>query len=300
MNLPSPIEQLHSDLFSQHNVEVYVKRDDLIDPVISGNKWRKLKFNIEKFKAGRYDKLLTFGGAYSNHISATARAGKELGVKTIGIVRGDELKADANDTLRQASADGMELIFTKREEYALRDEKYYHEELRRRHGNIWIVPEGGSNYYGVLGCQEILKEVDIPFTHVITACGTGTTATGLLLSSSSEVIGVSALKGGDFLTENIKNHLMTLSLPESHISDVMGRFVLQTGYHFGGYAKYNKELLEFIETFEDQYKIPLDQVYTGKMMYALLDLIEQNYFPENSKIIALHTGGLQGKKGLKK
>jgi 1-aminocyclopropane-1-carboxylate deaminase/D-cysteine desulfhydrase-like pyridoxal-dependent ACC family enzyme len=295
MNLPSPLQELNSELFTKKNIRVYIKRDDLIDPVVSGNKWRKLKYNIEKFKSEKYDKLLTFGGAFSNHIAATARVGKELAVPTIGIIRGEELNIDSNHTIRQAAKDGMQLVFTKREEYTLREEKYYHEELRRRHGHLLIVPEGGSNYQGLIGCQEICKEIEVDFDYIITACGTATTATGLLLGSNAEVIGVSALKGGDFLKENVKKYLQEFGLIEQDSVELYNRFQLKTDYHFGGYAKYNEILQIFIQEFEEQHDIPLEQVYTGKMMFGLMDLIKHEYFPKDSNIVALHTGGLQGK-----
>ncbi|UKN02163.1 pyridoxal-phosphate dependent enzyme [Paracrocinitomix mangrovi] len=298
MKLPSPLQEIKSPLFEVKSLKVYVKRDDLIDPIISGNKWRKLKFNVEKFKSEGFEKILTFGGAYSNHIAATARAGKELGISTIGIIRGDELSSLSNLTLQQASNDGMELVFTRREEYDLREEKYYHEELRRRHGHVWIVPEGGANFYGVLGCEEITKEIKSDLgtsaDYLITACGTGTTATGLLLGTP-KVIGVSALKGGDFIIDNIYQLLFYFGFDKEMQQDVLSRFDLQTEYHFNGYAKYNEDLIDFIKQFQTQFNIPLEQVYTGKMFYALFDLIEKDYFPKGSTIIALHTGGLQGK-----
>lgn len=295
MNLPSPLQEIEADLFKDKQVCVYIKRDDLIHSVISGNKWRKLKYNIEKFKEGGYEKLLTFGGAYSNHVAATARAGKELRIPTIGVIRGDELSAQSNPTLSQAAADGMDLIFTRREEYDLRDEKYYHEELRRRHGHIWIVPEGGSNYYGVLGCQEILTEIEMDYEYIFTACGTGTTAAGLLMAGA-KVIGISTLKGGEFLTDTVSNYLKMMNF--SDVQEYLDDFSLKTDYHFGGYAKYTQELIDFMIHFEKEYQIQLDQVYTAKMMYALFDMIKNDRFPKGSSIIALHTGGLQGRKSI--
>jgi 1-aminocyclopropane-1-carboxylate deaminase len=292
--LPSPIQAINDPIFEKKNITVLVKRDDLIHPVISGNKWRKLKFNVEKFKEGKYDKLLTFGGAYSNHIAATARAGKELGVETIGIIRGDELNADSNETLKQAHEDGMELFFTSRQEYALRDEKYYYEELRRRHGNIWIVPEGGANYYGVLGCQEIISEIHEDYDFIFTAAGTGTTAAGLLLTGAN-VVCISALKRGSFLKDNIAQHLMKFGLT---IKDYETELDLQLDYHFGGYAKYDDRLINFMNDFEASQGISLDQVYTAKMMFALYKLVSDDYFPQGSTIVALHTGGLQGRRSV--
>lgn len=294
MNLPSPLQRIESQLFQQKEVEVYVKRDDLIHEVISGNKWRKLKFNLEKFKQGRYQKLLTFGGAFSNHIAATARVGKEYGVNTIGIIRGDELNADSNQTLKLAALDGMELVFTSREEYDLKEEKYFHEELRRRHGHILIVPEGGANFQGVLGCQEIVAELknQVEFDRIVTACGTGTTAAGLLLGNAA-VTGIAVLKGASFLSEHIHQHLRHI-LDDQESKEVVHQLDLQLDYHFGGYARYNDDLVQFMKMVRNEHEIPLDQVYTGKMMYALYDLIQKDHFEKGQRIVALHTGGLQG------
>lgn len=297
--LPSPIQELKSALFSEQKLEVYVKRDDLIHPTVSGNKWRKLKLNIEKYRQGKFEKLLTFGGAYSNHIAATAKVGEELGVPTVGIIRGDELNESSNETLKQASKCGMELIFTKREEYALRDEKYYQEELRRRHGHSWIVPEGGANFYGTAGCQEIIKEIPFDFDYIATACGTATTAAGLLSASgSAKVIGVSALKGGEFMLELINDRLDEFGFSAEDVQDRLNNFELITEAHFGGYAKYTDELITFINDFYQEFQIRLDQVYTGKMMFALMMKIKAGDFPEGSKIVALHTGGMQGTKSI--
>lgn len=298
--LPSPIQELKSALFSKQKLDVYIKRDDLIHQSVSGNKWRKLKLNIEKYRQGKFEKLLTFGGAYSNHIAATAKVGEELGVPTIGIIRGDELNEASNETLKTASDCGMELIFTKREEYALRDEKYYHEELRRRHGHVCIVPEGGANFYGTVGCQEIIKEIPFDFDYIVTACGTATTAAGLLSAvGTAKVIGVSALKGGEFMLDLIRDRLDELGLSKEDIEDSLDRFELVSDAHFGGYAKHTPELIDFINEFYQEFQIKLDQVYTGKMMFALMTKIKAGDFPEGSKIIALHTGGMQGTKSIK-
>lgn len=297
VKIPSPLQEIHSDLFEEKEVRVFVKRDDLIHPVISGNKWRKLKFNVEKFHQSKSDYLLTFGGAYSNHIAATARACKELGVPCIGIIRGDELNASSNSTLQQAAEDGMNLIFTKREEYDLRDEKYYHEELRRRHGNLWIVPEGGSNYYGMMGCMEIPKEIDFNVDYIFTAAGTGTTAAGLFFGGQSKIHVVSALKGGDFLFDEIKAMVEWYWSPAEEL-DFSKRVELLTDYHFGGYAKHRKELVDFMNAFYGEHEIPLDKVYTAKMFYALYDQLKQNKIPKGSTIVALHTGGLQGNQSI--
>jgi 1-aminocyclopropane-1-carboxylate deaminase len=299
LKIPSPISKLDHPLFIEKGVEVYIKRDDLIHSVISGNKWRKLKLNVEKFHQGKYDKLLTFGGAYSNHIAATARSGKELGFQTVGIIRGDELSAESNTTLKQADEDGMELVFTAREEYGLRSEKYYHEELRRRHGHVWIVPEGGANYYGVLGCVEIASEDEPSPTHVFSAAGTGTTVAGLMVGfGKSTIYAVSALKNGAFLKDDIELHLRGFDFDDETHQLLMSQLQLETEYHFGGYAKHNEELITFMNSCFSEMNIPLDKVYTAKMFYALMDKLKKDKIPSGSTVLALHTGGLQGNKSI--
>lgn len=295
MKLPSSISILQSELFNGSQKTILVKRDDLIDPIISGNKWRKLKFNLEKFKEGNYTSLLTFGGAYSNHIAATAELGRKYNVPTIGVIRGDELNENSNSTLKAAAEAGMQLEFTSRQEYDLIEEKYYHEELRRRHGHILIVPEGGANFYGLLGCTEIMNELPNDVEAIFCAAGTGTTVAGLLLGADdTKVYAVAALKGADFLRNNIKLRLVEAGLDDELIEEKLGQLSLLTDYHFGGYAKYNQELLDFISSFEQAENIKIDQVYTAKMFYALADLLAKNAVPEN-KIVALHTGGIQGR-----
>lgn len=298
MNIPSPISTFHSDLFNQFKKQIVLKRDDLIDPIISGNKWRKLKYNTEKFHQGGYKALLTFGGAYSNHIAATAEVGRRFNIPTIAVIRGDELTADSNQTLRNAADAGMQLLFTSREEYALREEKYYHEELRRRHGHILIVPEGGANYYGMLGCMDILTEIEQKVDAVFCAAGTGTTVTGLLMSSDDiKVYAVAALKGGDFLKDNIKLRLFEAGFDQEMIAEKMDQLILLTDYHFGGYAKFNEDLINFIKLVEQEEEIMLDQVYTAKALYAMHDLLSKDLIKEQ-RIAFVHTGGLQGRQAI--
>ena len=285
--LPSVVEQIIHPLFIERNIKVSIKRDDRIHQLISGNKWRKLSLNCEKCNKEHYDGMLTFGGAFSNHIRATAAAGKLLGIKTIGIIRGNELNP--------ASRDGMKLVFTSREEYDLRNEKYYQEELRRRYGNYLVVPEGGANYYGVLGCVDIVAELSEHYDHIILPCGTGTTAAGILLGSAdTRVIGIPVLKNGRFLMVEIERLLFECGLTPSDIRELLHELVLETDYHFGGYAKYNDDLIDFINRTYEETGIPLDQVYTGKMFYALMDMVRQGKFEEGATILVLHTGGLQG------
>jgi 1-aminocyclopropane-1-carboxylate deaminase len=295
LSLPSKVNRLELPLFDAHGIKVAIKRDDQIHPVISGNKWRKLNLNIAKCQQEKYNGILTFGGAYSNHLVATAHAAQIFSLKSIGIVRGDELKIDSNYSLESCHKAGMQLIFTGREEYGLRAEKYYEEELRRRHGNYMVVPEGGANYLGALGCLEILNELNEDYDHIFLAGGTGTTAAGLLFgNTSSKIQLVPALKGGDFLRENIRMLLQDTGLSSEEINAALYRLIIHTDYHFGGFAKSSKEVLNFINHFYNETGIPLDQVYTAKMMYGFMDLIKKGEFLPDSSVLILHTGGLQG------
>ena len=295
MKIPSPVQILKDELYASKGLEVFIKRDDLIDSRVSGNKWRKLKYNIEKYKTGGYQSLLTFGGAYSNHIAATAALCNDLNVPSIGVIRGDELNEESNETLCEAAKNGMKLVFTAREEYDLREEKYYHEELRRRHGNCLIVPEGGKNYYGLLGCIELLNELDNEPDYIVLAAGTGTTAAGILLgTNAAQICTVPVLKGGEFIEKEISKLLSYSGLTKEDCREQLKLLNLITDYHFGGYAKYTNELIDFINDFKLKHGIQLDQVYTGKMMFALDDLVKKDYFKPESSILAIHTGGLQG------
>lgn len=293
--LPSPLQKINHPLLKAFEIDLFIKRDDLIHPEISGNKWRKLKFNIEKFHQKKYDSILTFGGAYSNHIAATAKAGSVLNIPTIGIIRGDELKTDSNATLKNAHKNGMKLIFVSRSKYGERYERIYHEELRAEFGNTLIVNEGGANFHGVLGCAEILNEIDIDPDYVYTASGTGTTTAGLLLSTDkAQVISVPVFKNGGFIKDEVKSLLEQFQLDEEDLNEKMSRLSLNLEAHFGGYGKFNQELIDFINVFYKETNIRLDQVYTGKMMFALLSDVKAGKFPKKSKIMALHTGGIQG------
>lgn len=298
--LPSPLQKINHPICEQFGVELFVKRDDLIHSEISGNKWRKLKFNVEKFKQNKYDSILTFGGAYSNHIAATASSGNALGIPTIGIIRGDELNENSNATLKRASENGMRLVFVSRSMYSERYERIYHEELRAEFGNSLIVNEGGANYHGVLGCGEILSEINFVPDYIYSASGTGTTVAGLLLSSkTTKVISVPVFKSGGFIRDDVKGLLNQFQLGDELLNDKMSLLDLSLEHHFGGYGKFNQTLIDFINDFYKETNLKLDQIYTGKMMFALLEDIKQGKFNIGEKIIALHTGGLQGLSSIK-
>lgn len=272
-----------------NDISLTIKRDDLNHPFISGNKLRKLKYNLLQAKAENKETLVTFGGAFSNHIAAVAYAGKEQGFKTIGVIRGDELfdKIEENPTLKFAQENGMQFEFVTREEYRNKAEIAFIEKLKNKFGDFYLIPEGGTNELAVKGCEEILTAEDSVFNYVCCAVGTGGTISGLINSAlpNQKILGFPALKG-DFLTNEIR------------IFAKQDNWNLICDYHFGGYGKINLELIEFINTFFEETKVPLDPIYTGKMVFGVIDLIHKNYFPENSKILLLHTGGLQGIEGM--
>lgn len=295
LTIPSPLQKIEDKIYDNHQLEVFVKRDDLIHPEISGNKWRKLKYNFEKFKSGKYDAVLTFGGAYSNHIAATAAAGRMFQIPVIGIIRGDELDDKSNATLSKAKADGMNLVFVSREIYEQRYERIYHEELRREFGNVLIIEEGGANFLGAQGVAELVQEISFEPDYIYTAAGTGTTSAGLLLGTKkSRINAVSVLKNGNFLRDDIGKMLYHSFFDDELVADYLKRLTLETDYHFGGYGKYTDELLNFMTSWKTKTGIALDQVYTAKMIYAFEQDILANKILPNSQVVLLHTGGLQG------
>lgn len=285
----APLQQLQDDLFEQKGVEVFIKREDLIHPNISGNKWRKLKYNLIEAKQKGYDTLLTFGGAYSNHIHALSIAGKQLGFKTIGCLRGEE-HLPLNCTLAEAAKNEMVFHYLSRTAYREKTSENVIAALREQYGDFYLVPEGGTNESAVKGCTEIVDEFDFIPDYIFTAIGTGGTIAGLItgMNGEGEVLGVSSLKGGDFLTNDIIG-----LLPKQQTN-----WKVLTAYHFGGYAKTNEELFAFIKQFKLQHQILLDPIYTSKMAFGFYDLLRQNYFSKGSKIVLMHTGGLQGWQGM--
>lgn len=273
------------------DVTLFIKREDLLHPYISGNKYRKLKYNLVQAQKEQHDTLLTFGGAFSNHILATAAAGADYGFKTIGVIRGDELASqiEENPTLQQARDFGMVFEFVSRDEYRRKDTPEFLAHLQSKYGSFYRLPEGGTNALAVKGCEEILTEQDAVFDYICCSVGTGGTLSGLIncSKSSQQVLGFSALKG-DFLQEDIRKFAY-----HQH-------WELVTDYHFGGYGKVSEELIQFINSFYQKYRIPLDPIYTGKMVFGVFDGIRKGKFPKNSKILMIHTGGLQGIAGMNK
>ncbi|MEQ8552670.1 MAG: pyridoxal-phosphate dependent enzyme [Cyclobacteriaceae bacterium] len=285
--IPSPLEQIKNPLFEEKELEVWIKRDDLIHPTIMGNKWRKLKYNLEFAKKERYEGVLTFGGAYSNHIAATAAACYEHSLPSIGIIRGEELNADSNATLRFASNHGMHLEFINREAYRNVRSNPDAYELRTQ-GNYYRLPEGGTNGMAIKGCAEIIRELPDSFDFITTPLGTGGTMAGLLkgMEGNGMLLGFSSLKGAF-----VRNDFQKL-IDSQHIN--FSNFKILTDYHFGGYAKVPDDLIAFINRTKAKFDLQFDPIYNGKMYFGVLKLIDQDYFRRKSKILVLHTGGLQG------
>lgn len=275
------------------NVHLLVKRDDLIHPEVSGNKWRKLKYNIELVQFQKKDGILTFGGAYSNHLLATAAACNLAGLKSIGIVRGEELNENSNENLKRCSELGMELKFVSREEYDSRNEKISQEAWKEEYPFYLLVPEGGSNYYGMVGCQEIWKELPERVDHIFVAQGTTTTSCGLLVGGNehTKVHVVPVLKGFDSKAE-MKKQLFPFLIDEEIIAESLNRVEVHTEAHFGGYGKWNDELRNFIHHCQEEYDLPLDKIYTGKAFYALMEWLKAQEFENPQTIVFIHTGGL--------
>jgi len=273
------------DIPNNFGIEVYVKREDVLHSEISGNKFRKLKYNLIEARDLGFTKLLTFGGAYSNHIAAVAAAGKEFCFETIGVIRGEELQEKylENPTLKKASEDGMQFEFVTRTQYRDKNNAAFLDQLKEKFGDFYLIPEGGTNELAVKGCKEILTDDDKMFDFICCAVGTGGTISGIInsLKMHQKAIGFPALKG-DFLTEDIQKYAEN------------SQWNLVTDYHFGGYAKLNDELKQFMKQFFKKYLISLDPVYTSKTFFGVIDLISKGYFKPDSKILIIHTGGLQG------
>jgi 1-aminocyclopropane-1-carboxylate deaminase len=300
-----------------NGISLEIKREDLLHPFISGNKFRKLKYNLLQAKAENQETVLTFGGAYSNHIAAVAYAGKEKGFKTIGVIRGDELgdRIAGNSTLQFAQECGMQFEFVTREAYRLKTDPDFITDLKNKFGSFYLVPEGGTNEYAVKGCEEILTEEDAKFDYVCCAVGTGGTISGIINSAllHQKILGFPALKG-DFLKDEIRKFAASEThnkkdfssdkiekrVPDNQNLNIFAEenWELITDYHFGGYGKVNEELIQFINQFYKQTQVPLDPIYTGKMVFGVIDLIQKGCFPHNSKILLIHTGGLQGIQGM--
>lgn len=298
-NENSILQRIYHPLFEERQINLFIKRDDLIHHDISGNKWRKLKFNVHKMLLRNQDKLVTFGGAYSNHLVATAAAGKAYGIKTIGIVRGEELKGD-NESLKVCRGFGMELIFISRSLYREVSGGNLTPELVEKVKGAVIVPEGGYNVDGMKGCEEIVDEVnrqipnDLPITY-FSACGTGTTLGGIAkaMRSRDRAIGISVLKS-DFHKKYINR------LYDEIDFHTPNEWEISLDYHFGGYAKFSLELISYINNFKREFGLQFDPIYNGKTMFAAEDMLMNGKLSSNTNVVVVHTGGLQGIKGFNK
>ena len=290
----SSIQQIHFSEIIGSGISLFIKREDELHPFISGNKFRKLKYNLIEASNQNKKTLLTFGGAYSNHIAATAAAGFQFGLKTIGVIRGEELAnnleevLNTNPTLKFASEHNMQFHFVSRSDYREKTSKEFIEGLKEKFGDFYLVPEGGTNKFAVKGCEEILIKEDEVYDVICSSVGTGGTISGIINSTNKDqkVIGFPALKG-NFLQNEIKKYALNNK-----------NWSLNTDYHFGGYAKISEELIHFINKFKNETGIPLDPVYTGKMLFGIVDLIKKDYFETGTQILAIHTGGLQGIEGM--
>lgn len=282
-------QEIDLPILHEKEVRLVIKREDRIDDFVSGNKFRKLKYNFLRARQEEHKTLLTFGGAYSNHIAAVAKAGKLHEFKTIGVIRGEELasKIQNNPTLTFAVSCGMQLVFVSRTDYRRKNESDFLRDLMKQYGPMYVIPEGGTNDLAVRGCEEILHTKDFDFTHIATPVGTGGTIAGIVNCSKlgQQVLGFPALKG-DFLKADISNFTKK------------GNWSLVSDYHFGGYAKVDEILINFINKFKKDTKIQLDPVYTGKMVFGLMDMIQKDHFSAGTSILAIHTGGLQGIAGM--
>ncbi len=280
--------------FLNSQAKLYIKREDLLHPFVSGNKFRKLKYNLLKAKEEKKTSIVTFGGAFSNHISATAAACKEQGFKSVGIIRGEELGENlektlgGNPTLKFAHDCGMKFKFISRTAYREKNSTDFLASIEKEFPDSFIVPEGGTNDLAVKGCEEILTKEDTQFDIICCPVGTGGTISGLINSSKEHqtIYGFPALKG-DFLKKEIDKFAKK------------NNYQLIIDYHFGGYAKVNVELIEFINKFKQENNIPLDPIYTGKMVYGIFDMLKKEKL-NNKKILLIHTGGLQGIEGMNK
>ncbi|GAB3515254.1 1-aminocyclopropane-1-carboxylate deaminase/D-cysteine desulfhydrase [Emticicia fontis] len=287
LNLPSPLELINESAFEEKGLKVFVKRDDLIHPQISGNKWRKLKFNLLEVKKRGFSKLITFGGAHSNHLYAVAAIGKYLGFETSGIIRGDELNEASSFTLQYAHECGMQLHFVTREAY--RDKSRLLEIYSK--DDQYILPEGGTNHLSLVGVGEMYNEIESQLGYVpdyiFCPVGSGGTIAGLInATSETRIMGICVLKNAQYLASEI------MSLIENKENAVSKNFEIFWNFHQGGYAKNTPELISFIKKFEANHQIRLEHVYSGKMFFAFYELLKTE-IKNNSTVVLIHTGGLR-------
>ena len=283
----TPILELRDSLLEEASIRLFIKCEYLNHPLVSGNKWWKLKYNLEEASRLGHKKLLTFGGAYSNHIYATAAAAKELGFEAIGIIRGEET-LPLNSTLAFAKEKGMQLHYVTREDYRKKTEPDFQKKLTDLFGDFYLIPEGGTNELAARGVTEFanLLSQETEFDYLCLPVGTGGTIAGIIsgLNANRKIIGFPVLKGAQFLETEVRSYTDKEN------------WQLIYNYHFGGYAKSTKELIDFMDGFERVHHIPLDPIYTSKMIFGIFDLVRKRFFETGSSIMVLHTGGLQGRR----
>jgi 1-aminocyclopropane-1-carboxylate deaminase/D-cysteine desulfhydrase-like pyridoxal-dependent ACC family enzyme len=297
-----PLDPISLPDLEQQEIRLSVLRLDAIDPLISGNKWFKLKYNLKQAQALGYQRILSFGGPYSNHLHALAYAGMTYGFKTVGIIRGEE-HLPLNPTLTDAVSNGMRLYYIKRDDYRNKHTAPVQAKIKQLVARddpqpYYLVPEGGTNLAALQGAAEIARIIPEDTDYLCIPCGTGGTLAGILqgleqAQSAIKVLGFAAMKGGHFLHQDIASLLALENTPV-----IVSDWQINCDYHFGGFGKINPQLVDFISDFEKKQGLELDPVYTAKMMYGIVDLLKQNYFTNKSHIVAIHTGGLQGKRGM--
>jgi 1-aminocyclopropane-1-carboxylate deaminase len=288
LDIYSPVHKITDPLFEAKGIEVFIKRDDMIHPLISGNKWRKLKYVLQKAQAENKTHLVSFGGAYSNHLLATAAVAARFGFKSTAFVRGEEVQ---NDTLFMCRLHGMHLIFTDRDSY--RDKPALFTQYFGGDSNAFFIDEGGASPEAAKGCSELVEELRETYTHIFCACGTGTTAAGIINGIHQHQLNIRfnaipVFKNGGFIKDEIDKYLTAPADYDLHLD-----------YHFGGYAKTTPDLIDFIKSFVAKTGILIEPVYTGKMLYALYDLAAKDHFQSGDNILVIHTGGIWGLMGMK-
>ncbi|RKT52467.1 1-aminocyclopropane-1-carboxylate deaminase [Saccharothrix australiensis] len=282
---PSPLVQLHDERLDGLGISLHLKRDDLIHRDLRGNKWRKLRPNLEAARRQGHTRLLTFGGAFSNHLAATAAAGRLYGFDTVGVVRGEEHRP-LNDVLTGVVRHGMTLTYLDRASYRRKADPNVISGLRKRFGDFYLIPEGGSNALAVQGCTEISREIGSGFDIICCPCGTGGTLAGIAagLTPHQRAIGFSVLKGGDFLAGEVRR------LQSEAFGFMRGNWSVESEFHFGGFAKRAAALDDFIADFRQRHSLDLDWVYVAKMMYGIFSLACRGSFPDGSRLVAVVTG----------
>lgn len=292
----TPLQAIHHPFLKKYRVELFIKREDLVHPLISGNKWYKLKYNLVEARRQGFSRILSFGGAYSNHLHALAWAGHEFGFETIGVIRG-ELQETLNPTLSDASRWGMRLQPVTRGDYRRRHDREFIEALRTAYHPCYVVPEGGANSLALQGCAEIIASIDRQleaYDYLCVPCGTGATLAGMSLAAGAGVrlLGFSALKGYTQFESDVGALIAASGSPDPDNWQILD------GFHCGGFGKLTGELVRFMLDWKRQTGVELEPVYTGKMLLGLFELLEGGFFRAGSRIVVVHTGGLQGLRGM--